>query len=110
MERLLNIADKHQHREEHEYKTYTQEQSALRMDKVRVDESYYCLGSLRLTREGVAKPLFYILVISESTGYGKHYGQYWHNSQQGGVGECSCSTRYAFCRCELNCKNKPLDN
>ena len=78
IECLLDVVDKNNHGPQHEHQADTKEDAALGMNQVRIDKAYYNLGGLRLTRQCLTKPVFYILIITESPGHSENNGHNRH--------------------------------
>ena len=90
VEGILDVAHQHEYRVEHEYQSDAQENTALRVAQVTVDEADDDVSCLGLRLEGISKPHLNILVVTETTRYGKDDGQYGHDGQQRAVGQ-GCS-------------------
>ena len=102
VERALDVADKHHHGEEHEQQADAEEESALGVYEVGVDEADNYLRHLRLAGERLSEPQFDILVEAEAARYAEHHGEDGHDGEQRRVGEGCRRTRYALCGGELD--------
>ena len=66
------------------------------MHKITIDESHDDISHLGLRAQGIAKPYLNILIITESSRHGKHYGEYRNDGKQSGICECRGIVHHAL--------------
>ena len=82
VKRLFHIVDQHQDSIEHKDQSHAEEDAALGMYQIAVDETDDCISHLRLGSKQLAEPHLYIFVIAEAPCDGKHHSEHGHNGQQ----------------------------
>jgi len=81
VESFLDVADKHQHGKQHEYKAYSKKYAALGVYKIRVDKPDNGFCRLWLARQSIPKPHLDILGKTEPTSNGEHHGHDGYDGQ-----------------------------
>ena len=99
VKRLLDIVHQHQDGIEHKDQSHAEEDAALGMYQIAVDETDDCISHLRLGSKQLAEPHLYIFVIAEAPCDGEHHSKHRHNGQQRGVSQCR-----RLCHHPLFCK------
>ena len=87
VEGFLDVADKHQHGEQHEYKAYSKKYAALGVYKIRVDKPDNGFCRLWLARQGIPKPHLDILGKTKPTSNGEHHGHDRYDGQNCAISE-----------------------
>ena len=85
VEGLLDIVHQHEHGVEHEDQSDAEEDAALGVDKIAVDEADDGICRLRLRREGVAEPYLDVFVIAETSCNSENYRHDRYECQKCGI-------------------------
>ena len=96
IERILDIADQHQHGIEHEKQTDTQENTGFGVHQIAVDKADDDLSSLGLRLEGLTEPYLNETTVAKATGNGKDHRHDGHNGQQRRVSQCRRLLQHAL--------------
>ena len=106
VEGLLDIVHQHEHGVEHEDQSDAEEDAALGVDEIAVDEADDGICRLRLRREGVAEPYLDVFVIAETSGNGKDHRHNGDKSQECGIRERRGLSHHALSREETDGQTK----
>ena len=101
VERDLHVVNQREHGPEHEDQADAQDDAAMRVHQIGVDEPHDDIGGLWLTRQHVDEPLLDVLVEAKATRDGKHHSHHGHDGQERGVSECRGSSHHTLVDEEL---------
>ena len=104
----FNIAGEADDDVKQHYQTHTDEDSAVRVLQIGVDERKHMFCQFRIHLQGFAHIVLYQFAKSEPSCHGKHNGQYGHGSHHAGIGQRRCKVHQIVFGKAFNDDNQKL--